>query len=44
MFVRGDSKLPYGEVFKVMDIAKHSGAGEIAMLVREAAAKPTDGK
>src|SRR5687768_7200157 len=34
MFVRGDSKLPYGEVFKIMDIAKHSGAGEIAMLVR----------
>ena len=44
MFVRGDSKLPYGEVFKVMDIAKHSGAGEIAMLVREAAAMPTDAK
>lgn len=44
MFVRGDSKLPYGEVFKIMDIAKHSGAGEIAMLVREAASMPTDGK
>ena len=44
MWVRGDSKLAYGEVFKVMEIAKHSGAGEIAMLVREAAPKAADGK
>jgi hypothetical protein len=44
MFVRGDTKLPYGEVFRVMDIAKHSGAGEIAMLVRETAPTPAVGK
>ncbi len=32
MFIRGDASLPYGEVFKVLDIAKHSGAGDIGLL------------
>ena len=32
MFIRGDASLPYGDVFKVLDIAKHSGAGDIALL------------
>jgi biopolymer transport protein ExbD len=32
LFIRGDGQLPYGEVFKVLDIAKHSGAADIALL------------
>ncbi len=32
MFIRGDASLPYGDVFKVLDVAKHSGAGDIGLL------------
>jgi biopolymer transport protein ExbD len=32
MFIRGESTLPYGDVFKVLDIAKRSGALDIALL------------
>ncbi len=32
MFLRGDASLPYGDVFKVLDIAKQSGAVDIALL------------
>ncbi len=32
MFIRGDSNLAYGDVFVLMDIAKHSGATDIALL------------
>lgn len=32
MFIRGDASLPYGDVFKILDIAKHSGAGDIGLL------------
>jgi len=32
MFIRGDSELPYGDVFVLMDIAKRSGASDIALL------------
>jgi biopolymer transport protein ExbD len=32
MFVRGDSSLPYGDVFVLLDIAKRSGAIDIALL------------
>jgi len=32
MFIRGNSDLPYGDVFKVLDIAKNSGVGDIALL------------
>ncbi len=32
MFIRGDAGLAYGEVFKVLDIAKRSGALDIALL------------
>jgi len=35
MFIRGDAGLPYGEVFKVLDIAKRSGVGDIALLSQE---------
>ncbi len=32
MFIRGDSSLPYGDIFVLLDIAKRSGAGDIALL------------
>jgi biopolymer transport protein ExbD len=32
MFVRGDYSLPYGDVFVLLDIARHSGAADIALL------------
>ena len=32
MFIRGDSSLPYGDVFVLLDIAKRSGVGDIALL------------
>jgi biopolymer transport protein TolR len=32
MFLRGNSELPYGEVFNVMDIAKRAGVMDIALL------------
>jgi biopolymer transport protein ExbD len=32
LFIRGNSDLPYGDVFKVLDIAKNSGVGDIALL------------
>jgi len=32
MFIRGDSSLPYGDVFVLMDIARRSGAADIALL------------
>jgi len=32
MFVRGDVSLPYGDIFVLLDIAKRSGVGNIALL------------
>jgi biopolymer transport protein ExbD len=32
MFIRGDASMPYGDVFVVLDIAKRSGAQDIALL------------
>jgi biopolymer transport protein ExbD len=32
MFIRGDSTLPYGDIFVILDIAKRSGATDIALL------------
>jgi biopolymer transport protein ExbD len=32
MFVRGDSSLPYGDVFVLLDIARRSGAADVALL------------
>ena len=34
LFIRGDSELPYGDIFVLMDIAKRSGATDIALLVK----------
>ncbi|MBP1599713.1 MAG: Biopolymer transport protein ExbD/TolR [Acidobacteria bacterium] len=39
MFIRGDASLPYGDVFKILDIAKHSGAGDIGLLQKGAPAE-----
>ena len=49
MFIRGDAALPYGDVFKILDIAKHSGASDIALLQKgappqQAANPPKGGK
>jgi biopolymer transport protein ExbD len=35
MFIRGDSALPYGAVFILLDIAKRSGVEDIALLERD---------
>ena len=32
LFIRGDANLPYGDVFVLLDIAKRSGAADIALL------------
>ena len=32
MFIRGDAGLQYGFVFQILDIAKRSGVGDIALL------------
>jgi len=32
MFIRGDATLPYGDVFPLLDIARRSGALDIALL------------
>jgi biopolymer transport protein TolR len=32
MFIRGDSKLEYGFVFQILDLAKQSGVADIALL------------
>ena len=32
MYIRGDAGLQYGFVFKILDIAKRSGVGDIALL------------
>jgi biopolymer transport protein ExbD len=35
LFIRGDSTLPYGDVFVLMDIARRSGVGDIALLEKK---------
>jgi biopolymer transport protein ExbD len=40
MFIRGDKDLAYGEVFKVLDIAKRSGVADIALLRSDAGGAP----
>ncbi len=40
MFVRGDASLPYGDIFVLLDIAKRSGATDIALLDNGAGKKP----
>jgi biopolymer transport protein ExbD len=38
LFIRGDSALPYGDIFILMDIAKRSGATDIALLEKSTVA------
>ena len=38
LFIRGDSSLPYGDVFVLMDIAKRAGATDIALLEKSTVA------
>jgi biopolymer transport protein ExbD len=40
MFIRGDSSLPYGDVFVLLDIAKRSGVGDIALLEKKDKSAP----
>jgi biopolymer transport protein ExbD len=35
LFIRGDSSLAYGDIFVLLDIAKRSGATDIALLERK---------
>jgi len=35
MFIRADSGLAYGDIFALLDIAKRSGAGDIALLAKD---------
>jgi biopolymer transport protein ExbD len=36
MFIQGDDNLPFGDVVKVIDIAKGSGVGDIGLMTRQA--------
>ncbi len=35
LFIRGATELPYGQIVKIIDIAKGSGVGEIGLLALE---------
>ena len=41
MFIRGDADLSYGDVFVLLDIAKRSGVGDIALLQKKNDYTPT---
>ncbi len=41
MFIRGDSDLPYGDVFVLLDVARRSGVADIALLQKKAVNPPT---
>jgi biopolymer transport protein ExbD len=38
MYIRGDGRLDYGYVFSILDIAKRSGVGDIALLEKQSSA------
>jgi biopolymer transport protein ExbD len=42
LFIRGDSSLAYGDVFVLLDLAKRSGASDIALLERKEKSAPTN--
>jgi biopolymer transport protein ExbD len=42
LFIRGDSSLPYGDVFVLLDIAKRSGVADIALLQKKVQSASTD--
>jgi biopolymer transport protein ExbD len=35
VFIRGDSSIPYGDIFPLLDIARRSGANDIALLSKK---------
>jgi biopolymer transport protein ExbD len=41
MFIRGDSSLPYGDVFVLLDIARRSGVGDVALLQKKDPKRPS---
>jgi biopolymer transport protein ExbD/biopolymer transport protein TolR len=41
MFIRGASTLPYGDIFVLLDIAKRSGATDIALLEKGESKSPS---
>ncbi len=42
VFIRGNSALRYGDVFVVLDIARRSGASNIALLRKDTALPPSN--
>jgi biopolymer transport protein ExbD len=40
VFIRGNSSLPYGDIFVLLDIARRSGASNIALLKKDISASP----
>jgi biopolymer transport protein ExbD len=42
LFIRGDSSLAYGDVFVLLDLAKRSGAADIALLERKEKGAPAN--
>jgi biopolymer transport protein ExbD len=42
MFIRGESAIPYGEVFQVLDVAKRSGVADIALIDTGDKSAPTN--
>jgi len=40
LFIRGDYSLPYGDVFVLLDIAKRSGASDIALIKKKDTSAP----
>ncbi len=40
VFIRGNSGLPYGDIFVLLDIARRSGANNIALLKKDIPASP----
>ena len=40
MFIRGDSSLPYGDVFVLLDIARRAGVGDVALLEKSSSPAP----
>jgi biopolymer transport protein ExbD len=42
VFIRGNSSLPYGDIFVLLDIARRSGATNIALLQNRSASPSSD--
>lgn len=44
VFIRGNSALPYGDIFVLLDIARRSGASNIALLKKETTFPPNESR